>query len=105
MFTKEIMTPEQVAEYLQLDPTTIYRYIKEGKLFASKIGRQYRVPKESVDIFLMLNAVPKGIKLRRYSIEQIEGFIKEDQITDETRSKALKLLKTLSIDECKANQQ
>ncbi|MCL5984993.1 MAG: helix-turn-helix domain-containing protein [Actinobacteria bacterium] len=103
MFTKEIMTPEQVAEYLQLDPTTIYRYIKEGKLFASKIGRQYRVPKESVDMLLMLNAVPKGIRLRRYSIEQIEDFIREDQINDETRNKALKLLRNLGLDEYKTN--
>ena len=29
---KEIMTPEQVAEYLQLNKETVYRYIREGKL-------------------------------------------------------------------------
>ncbi|OGX19766.1 MAG: hypothetical protein A3K54_01520 [Omnitrophica WOR_2 bacterium RBG_13_44_8] len=104
MFTKEIMTPEQVAEYLQLDPATIYRYIKEGKLFASKIGRQYRVPRESVDMLLMSNAVPKGLKLRRYCIEQIDEFIKEDQIDGETRNKALRLLEAFSVDEHKADQ-
>lgn len=52
MVVKEIMTPEQVAEYLQLDPTTVYRYIRQGKLVASKLGRNYRIPKANVDLFL-----------------------------------------------------
>lgn len=43
--TKEIMTPEQVAEYLQLNKDTVYRYIREGKLIASRLGRSYRVTK------------------------------------------------------------
>lgn len=50
---KEIMTPEQVADYLQLNKETVYRYIKEGKLLASKLGRNYRIKKEDVDLFLL----------------------------------------------------
>jgi excisionase family DNA binding protein len=50
---KDIMTPEQVADYLQLNKDTVYRYIREGKLFASKLGRSYRVPKINVDLFLL----------------------------------------------------
>lgn len=50
---KEIMTPEQVANYLQLNKDTVYRYIREGKLIASKLGRNYRIPKENVDLFLL----------------------------------------------------
>ncbi|MFN0071015.1 MAG: helix-turn-helix domain-containing protein [Chloroflexota bacterium] len=34
----EIMTPEQVAEYLQLDRETIYRYIRGGQLVAPSSG-------------------------------------------------------------------
>jgi len=56
MAVKEIMTPEQVAEYLQLDPTTVYRYIRQGKLVASKLGRNYRIPKANVDEFLQANS-------------------------------------------------
>lgn len=33
---KEIMTPEQVANYLQLNKDTVYRYIREGKVNVSK---------------------------------------------------------------------
>lgn len=50
---KEVMTPEQVASYLQLDKDTVYRYIREGKLIASRLGRNYRVPKANVDLFLV----------------------------------------------------
>ena len=50
---KEIMTPEQVADYLQLNKETIYRYIREGKLMASRLGRNYRISKDNVDLFLL----------------------------------------------------
>jgi excisionase family DNA binding protein len=50
---KDLMTPEQVADYLQLNKDTVYRYIREGKLIASKFGRSYRVPKVNVDLFLL----------------------------------------------------
>jgi excisionase family DNA binding protein len=50
---KEIMTPEQVADYLQLSKDTVYRYIREGKLTASRLGRNYRIPRENVDLFLL----------------------------------------------------
>jgi excisionase family DNA binding protein len=50
---KEIMTPEQVADYLQLNKDTVYRYIREGKLVASKLGRNYRIPRRNVDLFLL----------------------------------------------------
>ena len=44
----DLLTPEQVASYLQVDRGTVYRYIREGRLAASKLGRAYRVPWESV---------------------------------------------------------
>ncbi|KKK66328.1 hypothetical protein LCGC14_2965220, partial [marine sediment metagenome] len=40
--TREVLTPEQAAEYLQVNRETIYRYIRQGKLAASKLGRTYR---------------------------------------------------------------
>ena len=49
---REVMTPKQVAEYLQLHPMTIYRYISTGKLRAAKIGGRYRIKREVVDKLL-----------------------------------------------------
>lgn len=59
---KEIMTPEQVAHYLQLSKDTVYRYIREGKLTASRLGRTYRVPRENVDLFLLATSTNKAAR-------------------------------------------
>ncbi len=59
---KEIMTPEQVADYLQLSKDTVYRYIREGKLTASRLGRNYRVPRENVDLFLLATSTSKAAR-------------------------------------------
>lgn len=48
----EVMTVDQVADYLQLNRLTVYRYIREGKIPASRIGKLYRVLKADVDHFL-----------------------------------------------------
>ena len=40
---QEWLTVAQSAEILQLNPMTILRWIKSGKLPASKIGKSYRV--------------------------------------------------------------
>src|SRR5574341_260169 len=48
----QVMTVDQVAGYLQLNRLTVYRYIREGRLPAAKIGKLYRVLKEDVDQFL-----------------------------------------------------
>lgn len=48
----EIMTVEQVASYLQLSKMTVYKYIREGKLPAAKIGKSYRIQRSDVEAFL-----------------------------------------------------
>ncbi len=50
--SRDIMTVAQVAEYLQLNKLTIYKYIREGKLPAVKLGRTFRVLREDVHWFL-----------------------------------------------------
>lgn len=46
------MTAEQVAHILQVHPFTVLKFIKQGKLKASKLGRVYRIRKSDVDSFL-----------------------------------------------------
>lgn len=47
-----ILTPEQVAQILQVHPFTVLKFIKQGKLKASKLGRVYRIRRTDVDTFL-----------------------------------------------------
>lgn len=48
----QIMTVDQVADYLQLNRLTVYRYVRQGRIPAAKIGKLYRILKADVDAFL-----------------------------------------------------
>jgi len=65
---------------VQVDKETIYRYIRQGKLVASKLGRNYRIPKESIDLLLWATRTRKDITLRNYSSDEIAEFLKTDQL-------------------------
>jgi excisionase family DNA binding protein len=82
---REIFTPEQAAEYLQVDKETIYRYIRQGKLVASKLGRTYRIPKGSIDLLLWATRTREDISLREYTGGEIAEFLKQDQLDEEAR--------------------
>ena len=45
----EIMTVEEVAEYLRLKPQTIYTWAQEKKIPAVKLGREWRFKKSIID--------------------------------------------------------
>jgi excisionase family DNA binding protein len=53
---RDLMTPEQVADYLQLTKDTVYRLIRSRKLPAARIGRSYRIPREDLDAFLLAHS-------------------------------------------------
>ena len=53
--SKNFLTPREVAKDLQLNPLTIYGYIKKKTLMAIKIGRNYRIAKEDLDKFIKSN--------------------------------------------------
>ena len=44
-----IMTTDQVAEYLGLNPLTVRRLAREGQIPAFKIGRQWRFAREALE--------------------------------------------------------
>jgi excisionase family DNA binding protein len=44
-----ILTLENVAEYLRVHPSTIYRLLKRNQLPAFKLGRDWRFNQESID--------------------------------------------------------
>jgi excisionase family DNA binding protein len=51
---KEIMTPHEAAEYLNLHARTIYRLAKNGKLPGRKVGRSWRFSKDALDKWLSM---------------------------------------------------
>jgi excisionase family DNA binding protein len=85
---QEIFTPDQAAEYLQLDRETIYRYIRQGKLVASKLGRSYRIPRRSLDLLLWATRTRRDITLRDYTGDEIAGFLESDELDADAREVA-----------------
>ena len=83
---KEVLTPDQAAEYLQVDRETIYRYIRQGKLVASRLGRTYRVPKRSLDLLLWATRTRPDITLREYTTAEIDLFMEADRLDDEAQA-------------------
>src|SRR3990170_2539756 len=82
---RDVLTPEQAAKYLQVNRETIYRYIREGKLAASKLGRTYRVPRRSLELLLWATRTRKDITLREYTGAEIAEFMQADQLDPEAK--------------------
>jgi len=49
---EELLTVEQVAEYLQVSMSTVRRMIQKGELPAQRVRRLVRVPKAAVEAYL-----------------------------------------------------
>src|SRR6266508_3709607 len=84
----EIMTPDQAADFLQVDRETVYRYIRSGKLDASKLGRSYRIPRSSIELLLLATRTRPYVRLRQYTAEQIDGFMARDALTGDAEKVA-----------------
>lgn len=52
MEKKEFYTAQQLAEKLQVNVMTIYRYIDKKKLSAYKIGKEYRIDEVEFEKFI-----------------------------------------------------
>lgn len=89
---REIFTPKQAAEYLQVDKETIYRYIRQGKLVASKLGRKYRIPKGSIDLLLWATRTRDDITLREYTGSEIAQFMRADKLDEEEQEIAKRFM-------------
>src|SRR6266571_4624299 len=82
---RELLTAEQAADNLQINRETVYRYIREGKLVASRLGRTYRIPRANIEMFLWA-ARTRDVPLREYSQRDIEEFLKRDEPDAAARS-------------------
>ena len=84
---QEIMTPQQVAQYLQLHTDTVYRLIRQKKLAAAKIGRAYRVPNDDLETLLMAQntrpEVRKALFRRVMGLAQRNPGTSSDQLLEQ----------------------
>lgn len=56
----EIMTIQEVAEYLRLNEKTTYRLVSDGKLPGFKVGGSWRFRKSEIDRWISKQEVKRG---------------------------------------------
>ena len=50
--TRDFLTTKEVAEYLRVNPYTVYRLVAQRKLPAYKVGSQWRFKRTVLDLWL-----------------------------------------------------
>ncbi len=55
----EIMTMDELAEYLKISKSTLYKLATEDKLPGQKIGKRWRFHKDAVDEWVKRGLEPK----------------------------------------------
>jgi excisionase family DNA binding protein len=53
---EQLLTLEQVAEYLNVDKFTVYRLLNDKELPAFKVGNQWRFKRKRLENWLMKNS-------------------------------------------------
>jgi excisionase family DNA binding protein len=59
---EQLLTPEQVAEYLNVDKFTVYRLVNQKQLPAFKVGGQWRFKRKMLEDWLRKNANSSGTR-------------------------------------------
>lgn len=67
---KELLSAEEVADYLGVGPVTVYRWCREGRLPCLKVARRWRIRREALDEFL------KGMERGQTLVSQMNTFFK-----------------------------
>jgi excisionase family DNA binding protein len=65
---EKLLTVEQVAEWLNVEPRYVYRLASSGALLRVRVGRYVRVPAGSVRAYIMANTTeprPAPVRARR----------------------------------------
>ena len=78
--TQELLTVDAAAQALKLHPKTVLRFIREGRLKATKIGRAFRIARSEIDAIAGLDeaAAQTGMSARATAIIDIEDLTSEE---------------------------
>ena len=67
----ELMTVQELADYLRVTKKTIYRLLRQGKIPAIKVGKQWRFDKAAFDKWLQQSSVGTQAKILVIDDEEV----------------------------------
>lgn len=79
----DVMTVEELAAYLKLDPQTVYRRFRKGKLPGVKIGKAIRFKRDVIDSWLRATSYRWDPKCREELRQWAEEFAEKRGIREE----------------------
>ena len=81
--TKQLFTVDEVAERLNLHVKTVRRFIREGRLPAKRIGKEYRIPRAALEEFAGTAADPDDAAPPRTRQVLVSSIVDVDAISPE----------------------
>lgn len=91
-----LMNVEEVSSFLRVTPQTVYNMLRDGRIRAAKVGREWRFPRETLLELLRVSPVEPGKTIyrpgERAGLEK--GVVKEPVSRFRARPKAKKRGKT-----------
>ncbi|HJQ48807.1 MAG TPA: helix-turn-helix domain-containing protein [Amycolatopsis sp.] len=93
--TKQLYSVEDVADRLGLHVRTVRGYVRDGKLNAVRIGKQYRISHEDLEAFV---GTPVGGEpdVRRSRHAEVSSIVEIDAVSPDTMSRISTLLTAMS---------
>src|SRR5919107_2457385 len=58
---EELLSADDVAQYLELEPVTIYRWCRDGRLPCMKLGKVWRIRRGALEAFLRQAEQPRTL--------------------------------------------
>jgi excisionase family DNA binding protein len=75
-----LLTPQELAEMLQLNSATVTRKAKKGEIPAIKIGKQFRFDKDQIDKWLLHHTVGRPAHMLVVDDEPVIGQLFRDSL-------------------------
>ena len=63
--TDRLMTVDEVAEYLRVKASTVYKWAKDGRVPAAKVGRLWRFDREEIEAWVKSRKPSVAVRQKR----------------------------------------
>src|SRR6202167_55149 len=88
--SQELYSAEQVADRLGLHVRTVRNYVREGRLKAVRIGKQYRIAREDLEAMTGRAFDPEPVQRNRHV--EVSSIVQIDAISPEASSRVTNFL-------------